>query len=109
METKTIGDAPQHTVDVTGLDLNTNESGFDRNPENYRKGYLLIASCTTLGHAQPQLRAHIEAAIRLGGSKDTIVEVILQMIFYAGGANVSNALTTVKQVFQENDLSRNIN
>ena len=27
---------------------------------------LLIASCTTLGHAVPQLRAHIEAALRVG-------------------------------------------
>src|SRR5580765_2562642 len=49
-----------------GLDLLTRE-------------YLLIASCATLGHAVPQLRAHIASAMKLGASKEQIVEVILQM------------------------------
>lgn len=66
--------------------------------------YLLIASCVTLGHAVPQLKAHIDAAIKLGGSKEQIVEVILQMMFYAGGAAVSNALSHAKEVFQEHGL-----
>lgn len=30
MERKTFRDVPQHTAAVRGLDLNTNESGFDR-------------------------------------------------------------------------------
>src|SRR5882762_9918713 len=59
-----------------GLDLLTRE-------------YLLIASCTTLGHATPQLRAHIDAALQLGATKEQVIEVILQMMFYAGGAAVS--------------------
>ena len=54
-----------------GLDLLTRE-------------YLLIASCTTLGYAVPQLKTHIDAALKLGGTKQQIVEVILQMLFYAG-------------------------
>ena len=66
--------------------------------------YLLIASCVTIGHVVPQLKAHIDAAVKLGGSKETIVEVILQMMFYAGGAAVSNALSHAKQVFQEHGL-----
>ena len=69
-----------------GLDLLTRE-------------YLLIASCTTLGHAVPQLKAHIDAALKLGGTKEQIVEVILQMLFYAGGAATSNALAVAKEVF----------
>jgi len=69
-----------------GLDLLTRE-------------FLLIASCTTLGHAMPQLKAHIGAAIKLEASKEQIVEVILQMTFYAGGAAVSNALNVAKEVF----------
>ncbi|HUI60358.1 MAG TPA: carboxymuconolactone decarboxylase family protein [Steroidobacteraceae bacterium] len=56
-----------------GLDLLTRE-------------FLLIASCVTLGHAMPQLQAHIEAALKLGATKEQIVEMILQMLFYAGGA-----------------------
>ncbi|SDS92976.1 4-carboxymuconolactone decarboxylase [Mucilaginibacter mallensis] len=82
----TIEWAMQGIMARPGLDLLTRE-------------YLLIASCTTLGHPVPQLKAHIDAALRLGGSKEQIVEVILQMTFYAGGAAVSNALSHAKEVF----------
>jgi len=70
-----------------GLDLLTRE-------------FLLIASCTTLGHAEPQLEAHIEAAQKLGATKEQIIEVILQMLFYAGGVSTSNALRVAKKVFE---------
>ena len=83
----TIEWAMQGIMARPGLDLLTRE-------------YLLIASCTTLGHAVPQLKAHIDAALKLGASKEAIVEVILQMTFYAGGAAVSNALSHAKDVFQ---------
>lgn len=62
---------------------------------------LLIASCTTLGTAMPQLRAHVAAARRLGASRDQVVETILQMMFYAGGAAVANALQTVQEVLDD--------
>ena len=70
-----------------GLDLLTRE-------------YLIIASCVTLGHAVPQLRAHVDAAMKLGASKEQIVEVILNVIFYAGGAAVANALGVAAEVFK---------
>jgi len=76
-----------------GLDLLTRE-------------LLLVGACVTLGHATPQLRAHIEAAHRLGGSREQIVEAILQMMFYAGGAAVANALLIAKEVFAEIDALR---
>jgi 4-carboxymuconolactone decarboxylase len=71
-----------------GLDLLTRE-------------FLLIASCVTMGHAMPQLKAHIEAALKLGGSKEQVVEVILQMLFYAGGAATSNALRCAQTAFND--------
>jgi len=74
-----------------GLDLLTRE-------------FLVIASCVTLGHATPQLRAHIEAALQLGATRQQVVEVILQMLFYAGGANTSNALAIAKEVFKQNNI-----
>ncbi|WP_214071965.1 carboxymuconolactone decarboxylase family protein [Mucilaginibacter sp. dw_454] len=83
----TIEWAMQGIMARPGLDLLTRE-------------YLLIASCTTLGHTVPQLKAHIDAALKLGASKTQIVEVILQMTFYAGGAAVSNALAHAKEVFE---------
>ena len=85
----TIEWAMQGIMARPGLDLLTRE-------------YVIIASCVTLGHATPQLEAHIEAALSLGATKQQIIEVILQVLFYAGGAATSNALATAKKVFQLN-------
>jgi 4-carboxymuconolactone decarboxylase len=62
--------------------------------------YVVIASCVKLGHAVPQLRAHVDAALNLGATKQQIIEVILQTIFYAGGAAVANALIIANEVFK---------
>jgi 4-carboxymuconolactone decarboxylase len=75
-----------------GLDLLTRE-------------LLLIASCTTIGGgADPQLRAHTDAALKLGATKEQVVETVLQMLFYAGGVNVSNALRSIKEVFKQHEI-----
>ena len=60
--------------------------------------FVLIASCVTLGHAEPQLRAHVEAALAIGATKEQIVEVILQLTFYAGGPPVRNSLVGLKDL-----------
>jgi 4-carboxymuconolactone decarboxylase len=75
-----------------GLDLKTRE-------------LLLIASCVTLGaDAAPQLTAHIEAALKTGATRTEVVETILQMLFYAGGVRVSNALRVAKEVFKSHNI-----
>lgn len=63
--------------------------------------YVVIAACVTLGHAPLQLRAHLEAARGLGATQEQLVEVILQTLFYAGGAAVANALRVAKDAFKE--------
>lgn len=73
-------------LDRPGLDLATRE-------------LVVIASCVTLGYALPQLRAHIEAAVVAGATREQIVETILQTLFYAGGAAVNNALGVAAEVF----------
>jgi 4-carboxymuconolactone decarboxylase len=75
-----------------GLDLRTRE-------------LILVASCATLGHVTPQLRAHIDAAMKLGASKQEIVETLLQLMFYAGGAAVANALMVAGEVFKERGVA----
>jgi 4-carboxymuconolactone decarboxylase len=60
--------------------------------------FVLIASCVTLGHAEPQLRAHVEAALNIGATKEQIVEAILQLTFYAGGPAVRNSLMSVRDL-----------
>jgi len=59
---------------------------------------VVIASCVTLGHTVTQLRAHTQAALRAGATREEIVEAILQLTFYAGGAAVRNALVHVKDI-----------
>ena len=63
--------------------------------------FVLIASCATLGHAEPQLRAHVEAALNIGATKQQIVELLLQLTFYAGGPAVRNAIVSVKDLLKE--------
>ena len=73
-------------VSRSGIDLKTRQ-------------LVTIASCVTLGHAQPQLRAHIEGALNVGATKEEIVEVILQVALYAGFAAATNAMLLAKEVF----------
>ena len=73
-------------MDRPGLDLVTRE-------------LVLVASCVTMGNAAPQLRAHAEAALKVGATKEQIVETVLQLTFYAGGPNVRNSLVLLKEVF----------
>lgn len=69
-----------------GLDLLTRE-------------LLLVAACATLGNAEPQLKAHIASARKLGASREQVNEAILTLLFYAGGPAVRNALMSAHQVF----------
>lgn len=69
----------------TGLDIKTRELAT-------------IASCVTLGNANPQLIAHIEAALHVGATKQEIIEVILQTALYAGFPATTNALLLAKQI-----------
>ena len=75
-------------MDRPGLDLITRE-------------LILVASCATMGHAMPQLRAHAEAALKIGASKEQIVETLLQLTFYAGGPAVRNSLVFLKDLLEE--------
>ena len=62
---------------------------------------VLIAACVTLGTAAPQLRAHFEAALAVGATREQITEVMLQLTFYAGGPAVRNALVSVGDLVAE--------
>lgn len=69
-----------------GLDLATRE-------------LLLVAACASLGNAQPQLRAHMESAAKLGVTRVQMVESLLTLLFYAGGPSVRNALVLIPEVY----------
>lgn len=60
-----------------------------------------VGALTVLGYAQPELRIHVDAALRCGASKAEITEVITQMLAYCGFPAATNALMTAKEVFKE--------
>ena len=71
-----------------GLDLKTRE-------------LVTIASLTTLGYPQPQLKAHIRNALNAGCSKEQILEVIMQMAVYAGFPAALSGLFAAKEIFEQ--------
>lgn len=60
----------------------------------------IIAACVTLGHVAPQLRAHIEAALKIGATKEEVIEIIFQTALYAGFAAATNAMYIAKEIFE---------
>lgn len=64
-----------------------------------------VAALTVQGFALPQLKLHVDAALRSGASREEVIEVITQMIAYAGFPAATNALMTAQAVFQDHDAS----
>lgn len=66
-----------------------------------------VAALTSLGHAQPQLRAHIHGALNVGCKPEEIVEVIMQMAAYAGFPAALNGIAAAREVFAERGVTVN--
>lgn len=66
-----------------------------------------VAALTALGHAQPQLRAHINGALNVGCKPEEVVEVIMQMAAYAGFPAALNGIAAAKEVFAERGVKVN--
>ena len=62
-----------------------------------------VAALTVQGFSQPELRLHVRAALRCGASRGEVAEIITQMIAYCGFPAATNALMTMKEVFDEVD------
>jgi 4-carboxymuconolactone decarboxylase len=58
----------------------------------------IISALTALGHSLPQVKAHAEAALSVGASKEEIAEVILQTAYFAGFPAAANALIAIKDI-----------
>ncbi|WP_243439010.1 carboxymuconolactone decarboxylase family protein [Fundidesulfovibrio soli] len=61
-----------------------------------------LAALAALGHAQPQLQAHVRNALNAGLTPEEITEIFVQISGYAGFPASLNALATAKGVFQQN-------
>lgn len=58
-----------------------------------------VAALCAMGHALPQLRVHVHAALHVGCAPAEIVEVVMQMAVYAGFPTALNGLGVVREVF----------
>jgi 4-carboxymuconolactone decarboxylase len=65
-----------------------------------------VAALTVQGFSLPELKLHIDAALRTGASREEVIEVITQMIAYAGFPAATNALMTAQAVFQDHDTPK---
>lgn len=75
---------------------------YSRDTLSFRDRELVaIAALTAVGHAQPQLRTHVVAALQLGITKAEIVEVIMQTVIYAGFPAALNALSDCHDLLAE--------
>lgn len=62
-----------------------------------------VAALTALGTWPNELKVHIHGALNVGCSKEEIIEVILQMVLYAGFPAAMNAVQIAKQAFDERE------
>ena len=60
-----------------------------------------LSAIAVLGHAQPQLAAHVQNALNIGITREEIAEVLMQIAGYAGFPASLNALATAKAVFEQ--------
>ena len=60
-----------------------------------------VAALTALGNAREQLEVHLQAALRVGCTRDELVEVITQMAVYAGFPAALNGMAAAKSVFAD--------
>lgn len=74
----------------SGLDLKTREIAT-------------VAALTAMGTAAPQLKVHMQAALRVGASREELIETVMQMIPYAGFPAALNSIAVARDVFATAD------
>lgn len=62
-----------------------------------------MAALAALGYALPQLKVHIQAALRVGCTREEVLEVMMQMGVYAGFPAALNGLHAAQEVFEQLD------
>jgi 4-carboxymuconolactone decarboxylase len=58
-----------------------------------------VAALTAMGTAAPQLKVHTQAALRVGVTREELIETVMQMIPYAGFPAALNAVAIARDVF----------
>jgi 4-carboxymuconolactone decarboxylase len=63
----------------------------------------IVAAVTALGNANIPLKIHINCALNVGCSHKEIVEIMNEMVVYAGFPAAVNGLSIAREVFKERD------
>src|SRR6202048_2077379 len=58
-----------------------------------------VAALATLGSAAPQLRTHIGGALRCGVTRQELVEIMMQLVPYVGGAAAVQGVAGCREGF----------
>lgn len=59
-----------------------------------------VAALAAMGTARPQLKVHMQAALRVGATRTELIETIMQMIPYAGFPAALNAVAVAREIFE---------
>ena len=62
-----------------------------------------VTALATLGTAAPQLRTHIQGALRCGVPREELVEIMMQIVPYVGVAAAINGVAACRDVFGDED------
>ena len=65
---------------------------------------ITIAALTALGR-ETELKAHIRGGLNVGLTREQIVEIILQLAFYAGQPAAHAGFRAAKEVFDQIDAA----
>jgi 4-carboxymuconolactone decarboxylase len=62
-----------------------------------------VSALIALGHCTPELKVHMNGMLRMGWTRDEIIEVIIHMAVYTGFPSALDALRVAGEVFDEAD------
>lgn len=60
-----------------------------------------VSALIALGHARPQLKVHLHAALNVGCTRAELLAIVLQMTAYVGFPAALNAASAAAEVFAE--------
>ncbi|MBC7860259.1 MAG: carboxymuconolactone decarboxylase family protein [Burkholderiaceae bacterium] len=69
--------------------------------DNQKRELAIVSAIAALGHAQPQLRLHLHAAIKVGCTREELNEVLMMTAVYSGFPAALNAFATFGSVLAE--------
>lgn len=74
---------------------------WSRNTIDLRTRCVAVIAALTATGQRPQLKNYLANALNIGVTREEIVEILQQLVFYIGLPPVTNALEVAQEVFRE--------